>query len=171
MDSNALNTNEEIFSDEQQEVLSLIEVPNGVHVNVVQPKRSVEIAEMNNTFDLASKIYNDVLSPQLEKNEELKREHKSILMENIFNLLKIQFRYTYLFVFILLVGILFSKYLEISEHTIDSIKGFVEFYITSVVVELLGILFFIVQNVFDKSIVDLIKNFDKKNKNSEEQSN
>lgn len=175
---NTLNTNEEVkkeksISDEQQEVLKSIGVPRNLKIEIMQPKRTIEVAEMNNTFDLVSKIYKDVLSPQLEKNEELKRQHKSSLMYNIFSLLKVQFIFTYIFVFILLVGILASKRLGISEHTIDSIIKFIEFYITSIVVELISILFFIVKNVFDKSIVDLIKNFDKqdKNKKSEEQEN
>lgn len=177
MDSNVLHKDEEqkkILSVEQQEVLKSVNVPKGIKIEVVTPKRTPEVAEMNNAFDLASKIYKDVLSPQLEKNEKLKRKHKNTLMENIFEILKIQFRYTYFFVCLLLVGILCSKYLEISEHTIDSVISFVEFYITSVVVELIAILFFIVKNVFDKSIVDLIKNFDKQNrqdKKSEGQEN
>lgn len=63
------------------------------------------------------------------------------------------------------VGILFSSQLMISELIVSKIIGFIEFYITSIVVELLSILFFIVKNVFDKSIVDLIKNFDTRGRN------
>ena len=39
--------------------------------------------------------------------------------------------------------------------------SFMKFYITSIIVELISILFFIVKNVFDTSIIDLFKNFDK----------
>lgn len=168
MDEDTLNTDKEEknkISFAQREVLNSITVPRNVKIEITQPKRAIEIAEMNSTFGLISKIYKDVLSPQLELNEELKRKHKTSLMYNIFHLLKIQFGFTYVFVFVLLVGILASHFLGISEHTIDSIIKFIQFYITSIVVELISILFFIVKNVFDKSIVDLLKNFDKQDKN------
>lgn len=86
-------------------------------------------------------------------------------MNNIFKILNIQFRFMYVFMFILLIGIILSNHLNISDSIIGNIIDLLKFYITSIIVELLSILFFIVKNVFDKSIVDLIKNFDKQNKN------
>lgn len=55
----------------------------------------------------------------------------------------------------------FNQFLGINENVISEIFEFSKFYITSIVAELIAILFFIVKNVFDKSIVDLFKNFDK----------
>ena len=117
---------------------------------------------VNDIFKNQYEIYTTVLSPQLEKNEELKREHKTILMKNIFKLLKGQFVVTYLFTFLFIVMIGCNQELCISENIITQIFDFLKFYITTIIAELIAILFFIVRNVFDKSIVDLFKNFDKK---------
>ena len=65
---------------------------------------------------------------------------------------------------------MFSGKLGISENLVLRVIKFAEFYITSIVAELIAILFFIVKSVFDKSIVELIKDFDKidnKNNNSD----
>lgn len=120
-----------------------------------------DVDEMNAYFELRQRIYEEVLSPQLEKNEELKRIHKNVLMTNIFKILKWQFIFTYLFVSALLIAVVLSNIIfNLNTEVIKIIVKFIEFYITSIVVELISILFFIVRNVFDKSIVDLFRNFD-----------
>lgn len=130
------------------------------------------VNEMNVLFELKRQIYQDVLAPELTKNEKLKRKHKTQLMNKIFHLLKWQFFCTYLFVSILLLAVVFSTDLGLAPTTIKIIVNFIKFYITSIVVELISILFFIVKSVFDKSIVDLFSNFDgkkkKKNKSNKE---
>ena len=63
----------------------------------------------------------------------------------------------------LILSIIFSGKLDLSEKIILNLIKFIEFYITSIVVELISILFFIVKNVFDTSIVELLKGFDKRN--------
>lgn len=155
--------NTSALSDEQQMIINSVSVPPKIDIQIREPQKiSQEALQMNESFDYVQKMYQDVLSPQLEYNESLKREHKKLLMGKIFKLLKWQFIFTYIYVIILLFGILFSSFLGLSEEIVNSIINFIEFYISSIVVELLSILFFIVKNVFDKSIVDLIKNFDKK---------
>lgn len=147
-----------------------IVVPSSPSVNVMNKEESTDscqsetddtIEEMNNYFTKQYYIYKDILAPQLIKNEELKRRHKSRLMNNIFTLLKCQFIVTYIFIVIFILMIAFNVYLQITTQVIIEIFSFLKFYITSIVVELISILFFIVKNVFDKSIVDLFKNFDK----------
>lgn len=155
------------FTPEQQEVLNSVSIPNHLNIQINNtPPVSQEVIQMNESFELARKMYQDVLSPQLKQNEDLKRTHKTLLMEKIFGILKWQFIFTYIFVLILIIGTLASSYIGLSETIVQSIIKFVEFYITSIVVELLSILFFIVKNVFDKSIVDLIRNFDKQENKS-----
>lgn len=152
------------LSDDQREVLDSVPIPHSVDIKIEDAKSiPVEAIEMNNAFELSKSLYQNVLSPQLEENEDLKRKHKKLLMEELFKILKCQFIFTYIFVIILLIGALFSNFLKINENIVLGIISFVKFYITSIIVELLSILFFIVKNVFDKSIVDLIKNFDKRN--------
>lgn len=151
------------LSEEQKEVLRTVNVPDSLDINIADmdslSKDTVQI--MNDAFGFTRNMYENVLSPQLTENEDLKRRHKIILMSNLFEILKWQFIFTYVFVFALIIGTLASHWLNISEVIVKDIIKFVEFYITSIVVELLSILFFIVKNVFDKSIVDLIRNFDK----------
>lgn len=144
-----------------------ISIPSEQTVNIGNSKENADdsdnntdIAEMNVLFSLRERIYEGVLSPQLEENEKLKRDHKDILMKNIFKILKYQFVFTYIFVLILLGSIIFSNFLVLDNTIIKSIIKFIEFYITSIVVELISILFFIVRSVFDKSIVSLFSNFD-----------
>lgn len=163
VESNTASSLDPNLSEDQKAVLSSVNIPNKLDIKITNADSvSSETVQMNEAFELSRKLYQDVLSPQLEKNEELKREQKKELMSKIFKILKWQFIFTYFFVAIILLGSLLSGNLKISENIILNIISFVKFYITSIIVELLSILFFIVKNVFDKSIVDLIKNFDKR---------
>ncbi len=126
-----------------------------------QSQNSISATEINHNFRNQYAIYIDVLSPQLQKNEKLKRQHKTKLMNNIFRLLKWQFRATYGFTFIFITLIACNQYLDITDNMVVQIFDFLKFYITTIIAELIAILFFIVRSVFDKSIVDLFKNFDK----------
>ena len=140
-------------------------IPDEPHVELDAPDSDSEIVtNMNQSFAMKQRLYEKVLAPQLEKNEELKRDHKSRLMDNIFSLLKGQFRITYIFIVAVLIIALFSSQINLSDKLITEILSFVKFYVTSIIVELIPILFFIVKNVFDISIVDLFKNFDKDKK-------
>lgn len=170
--SNAEYTNDlkNDLSNDQQIVLDSVPIPQQVNIKIENtPPISKDAIQMNESFELVRIMYQDILSPQLQKNEILKRKQKITLMTNIFKILKLQFIFTYIFVFILIIGVLGSSFINISETTIHSVIKFVEFYITSIVVELLSILFFIVKNVFDTSIVDLMKNFDKRNRKNKQQ--
>ena len=103
------------------------------------------------------------------ENEKLKRQQKKDLMNKIFSLLKIQFIFTYSLMTLSIIAIIFSHFLLISDGTIALLIDLFKFYVTAIIGELIAILFFIVKNVFDKSIVDLISNFDKKKYNSEQE--
>lgn len=122
---------------------------------------SDNIDGINQMFNASYGIYKDILSPQLQKNEELKRKQKKQLMDNIFKLLKTQFIATYILIFGFIIIIALNQKFGITQKTIIQIFDFLKFYITTIIAELIAILFFIVKNVFDKSIVDLFKNFDK----------
>ena len=155
------------LSSDQEEVLRNVEIPDTVNVHIQNSfniySNENYIRDMNNRFKLSQKIYEDVLAPQLEENEKLKRDQKKTLIKKLFNLLFFQFIVTYIFVLMLILSIIFSGKLDLSEKIILNLIKFIEFYITSIVVELISILFFIVKNVFDTSIVELLKGFDKRN--------
>lgn len=145
-----------------------ISVPKSQSVNVPESisgkgQEDSDVKEMNDFFFQRYKIYEKILAPELKENEKLKRQQKGNLMNNIFKLLKYQFIATYIFIILFIIMIGANTYLNITANVITQIFDFLKFYITSIVAELIAILFFIVKNVFDKSIVDLFKNFDKKN--------
>ena len=153
--SNVINTLE-ITAPEKQKV--------EIEKDEKSDPNSIDVIEMNVLFEMKSYIYQKVLGPELQENESLKREQKKALMNNIFKILKWQFIFTYVFVTVLLAAVLFSAFLKIEASTISTIIKFIQFYITSIVVELISILFFIVKSVFDKSIVELFRNFDREKK-------
>lgn len=139
-----------------------IPIPNQPEVDLEMPNSDSDmISGMNEAFAMKQRLYEKVLAPQLEENEKLKRGQKTDLMNNIFIILKWQFIATYVFVFVVLIALLCSTLLGIPEKLAIEAISFIKFYITSIIVELISILFFIVKNVFDTSIVDLFKNFDK----------
>lgn len=134
------------------------QVNDKVTVDIEQPKEeSTEniIKNANNKFLL------DVLSPEIKKNEEKKRQHKDTLMRSMKTFLIFQF-------LIVAIMVLYSGYWIIhlqviekpfSDSTIKIIFAFIGTYITSVIVELIAILRYIVKNVFDTSIAGMVNNF------------
>lgn len=120
-----------------------------------QQKTDIIIKNANNKFLL------DVLSPEIQENEKKKRMHKDWLMIAMAAFLIFQF----IIVTIIVVG---SGYWIIKSHvtnnpfsdsTLQIIFTFIGAYITSVVVELIAILKYIVKNVFDTSIAGMVNNF------------
>ena len=120
-----------------------------------QQKTDIIIKNANNKFLL------EVLSPEIQENEKKKRMHKDWLMIAMAAFLIFQF----IIVTIIVVG---SGYWIIKSHvtnnpfsdsTLQIIFTFIGAYITSVVVELIAILKYIVKNVFDTSIAGMVNNF------------
>lgn len=132
------------------------------------PSQNESVKTLNAHFEMTKQMYINVLSPQLSQNEELKRTQKQELMNKIFKILKVQFIFTYSLISAAILAIIFSYYLHMSDNTITLLISLFKFYVTAIIGELIAILFFIVKNVFDKSIVDLISNFDKKDKNRDD---
>lgn len=116
------------------------------------------INNANNKFLL------EVLSPEIKENEQRKRKHKDWLMIAMGIFLLLQF-------LIIAIIIAYSGFHIIhchinghpfSDETLKIIIGFIVTYITSVVVELIAILKYIVKNVFDTSIVGMANDFKEK---------
>lgn len=165
-DNSPYNTVEDI-AIEQALKESDIKIPQELTTKIVSSEacpKDVDKSstkEMNDFFVQKYAIYNNVLAPQLTKNEELKRQHKTNLMNKLLSLLKWQFVATYLLMFIVVIIVSISKFLNLSEMIITEMFSFFKYYITTIVAELIAILFFIIKQVFDTSIADLFKNFDK----------
>lgn len=102
-----------------------------------------------------------ILSPEVKENEQKKREHKDKLIELIENFLKVQLKILVGLIFITLVTIFLFHFLQ-NDFEIEYFKlviGIVGVYITSVVVELIAMLKYVVENVFDTSITKLVELF------------
>lgn len=111
--------------------------------------------------DTNSKILLEVLSPEIEENEDKKRRHKDLLLGMMGAFLVFQFLVTAILVidsgfFIMLCHLIGKPF---SDETIKIIFKFIGVYITSVVIELIAILNYIVQKVFDTSVADLFAIF------------
>lgn len=103
-----------------------------------------------------NKVLIDILSPQISKNEQAKRSHKVVLIILLTLFLIIQF----LSVYNITGSVINYGISEKVDHEIlKTLLAFVSAYITSVVVELIAILKYIVKNVFDTSISELVKLF------------
>lgn len=113
------------------------------------------ISDSNNYFLLK------VLSPQIQENEEKKRIHKEVMLNTIVLFLKVQF----ILLFVLVFGTLLAVFIfhglrnDLTDETFKIIIGFLGVYISSIIVELIYIVKYIVVNVFDTSIDGLVKLF------------
>lgn len=119
-----------------------------------------------------SKVLLEVLSPEVSENEKKKREHKDTLMNTMKKFLTFQFSFTAGLVGASVISIVLCHVFgrPFQDETIKIIFTFVGAYITSVVVELIAILNYIVQKVFDTSVADLVAIF-KDGSNKEEEKN
>lgn len=108
------------------------------------------IKNVNNQFLMK------ILSPEISKNELAKRLHKYLLL----GLLTISMLLQFVAAFVISIKIV--DYSISTNANVDIVKcllTFISAYITSIVVELIAILNYIVKNVFDTSLTDLVKIF------------
>ena len=103
----------------------------------------------------------NVLSPEIQMNEQRKRKHKDWLMWIMGGFIFLQF-------VMVASMVIYSGYHIIDAQvkgtpfdnsTIKIIFTFIGTYITSVIVELIAILKYIVKNVFDTSVAGMVNNF------------
>lgn len=122
--------------------------------NEVADNISDKIIDNANTYFLIK-----ILSPEITKNEDKKREHKDSLINIVKTFLIVQFCILFALIFGVLAMIFVFHGLnnELSLDYIKEIIKFVSLYITSVVVELIAMLRYIVSNVFDTSITGLVE--------------
>ncbi len=116
-----------------------------------------------------AKVLLNTLAPQVSKNEEKKREHKDKLIKYVSIFLGAQFTIIFILVMVVIISIIVFHALknDFSSGTINMLFAFFGTYITSVIVELICILKYIVVKVFDTSISALMEVFKKTNKEQE----
>ena len=126
-----------------------------------------EIKNVNDKYikNANDKILLDTLAPQAEANEIKKRKHKDKLLTAVFIFLGIQFTVVFVLIMTMIVSIIFFHSMgnDFSLELVQMLFAFFSTYITSVVVELIFILKFIVEKVFDTSISSLMEIFKSQN--------
>lgn len=160
MANEALSTNSTLNSN----IISNLEssVPNKANLssNLRDEKNNISINVSNKNADIINSVNSavllDYLSPEIKNNEEVKRNHKYILIVLVTIFLVFQFKTVHS------MSISIMTYATKDGANIEILKlliGFVSAYITSVVVELIAILKYVVKRVFDTSIKELIELF------------
>lgn len=174
------NTEEVVKRQLHEELLKLqSEVEKTTQQNNIENDLTQETKQQKSDSSVIDKIIQDanqyflvkILSPEITKNEDKKREHKDILIEIVKNFLNFQFKALkwivggtifMIFAFHALKNDLELEYIEV-------IIKFICAYITSVVVEVIAMLKFIVENVFDTSITGLVEFYKDKTEEKQEE--
>lgn len=129
-------------------------------INDEQEKEKESWEDINYYVETANaKILLETLAPEVSKNEEKKREHKDKLIKYVSIFLGLQFAVIFILIMIVLISIIVFHALG-NDFSFDMVKMLFAFfgtYITSVIVELVYILKYIVVNVFDTSISALME--------------
>lgn len=99
------------------------------------------------------------LKPHLSKNEKQKRNFKETLMKFIMWVLIAQLAFVGIPMILVFMSLIFhwGWLRPLSENNVVQVFSFLKYYISAIIAEVLAMLFFIVQFVFDKSIVDLVR--------------
>ncbi len=111
-----------------------------------------------------------ILSPEINKNEDKKRKHK----DKLISIVKIFLICQFIVLMCLLFGVTIMIFVfhglknDLDLAYIESIIKFISVYITSVVAELIAMLYFIVSNVFDTSITGLVEIYKDATNNEQE---
>lgn len=141
-----------------------------------------EISErQNDSYELETEQYirkanADVLlktlAPEVTANEQKKREHKDRLIKYVSIFLGVQFVFVFLIIIAAIAAIICFHALDkpLSQSIVNILFAFFGTYITSIIVELVYILKYIVVNVFDTSISALTKAFANKRDEKEQES-
>lgn len=124
-----------------------------------------EIILENQINSINGKVLLGTLAPEVSKNEDKKRQHKDKLIKYVSIFLGVQFIIIFILIMMVIISIIVFHALkrDFSPETINMLFAFFGTYITSVIVELIFILKYIVVKVFDTSISALMEVFTKTN--------
>lgn len=125
------------------------------NVNATTKQHPDIIQNVNNAVLL------EYLSPEINNNESVKRQHKYIVLILVAIFLIFQFSAVYK-MSMAIIDYAVSK--AVNVEILKLLTGFVSAYITSVVVELIAILNYVAKKVFDTSIKELIELFKEENR-------
>ena len=112
----------------------------------------------------SARMYFNILSHNLSENEDQNRKFKKQLVDTIFKFLGWQFFALHIFIALFFWLVFISDRTNLSETSVGQVVDLLKCYIISVITELISVVFFIVKDVFDKSLINLIKSFDTSSK-------
>lgn len=112
----------------------------------------------------------NTLAPDVSKNEERKRDHKDKLIKYVSIFLGVQFAIIFILIMTVIISTIVFHALgnDFPTTMLQMLFAFFGTYITSVIVELICILKYIVVNVFDTSISALMEIFKSQKPNKEQ---
>lgn len=160
-DESSKKVNIKDFNVEQAKQSLLEAVPQDKVNNDLQKEvnANTNISNLgNNNFikNVNNQVLINFLSPEISNNEKAKRIYKIILISTLLLFIIAQFCSVYIFTN---KAINYTVLETANSQIVKELFLFISAYITSIVVELIAILKYIVQNVFDTSIAELIKLF------------
>ena len=157
------NTNSIELVDANDTVDDILESALNKNSNDFNNNNNCENNSWNNIDEYVqtanAKILLDTLAP------EAKREHKNKLIKYVSIFLGVQFSIIFILVMTLFISMIVFHSIN-KDYSLNTLKIFLYFfgtYITSVIVELICILKYIVVNVFDTSISALMEIFKNQN--------
>lgn len=158
-----IETNEETMKDNKSaEDLALEKIKSqtaNVKNKVNIPQESVNIDSI--VVYSNNEALGDAVTTEITKNEEKKREHKDLLLKLVAWFLGLQFGLFFLLLsgVIVMIVVAHMVKMDFSMDVINSVFDMLKMYLTSIIVEMISMLYFIVRNVFDTTIPDLAKQF------------
>lgn len=143
------------------------DVKKDIKIDFKSPKHSEKVEELIDTANrdiiknANNKFLIDTLSPEISANEQKKRRHKDILLITVGIFISIQFILLFVITYKVLDSMILAHTsgMPYSDETMKIMFAFLGAYMTSIVVELIAMLHYIVTNVFDASIIELVDHF------------
>lgn len=161
----ANSTNDDVILNLESDVPERKNLQSSLREEKVSASNNFDNNHPNIIQNVNGAVLLHYLSPEIKNNEFTKRRHKYILIVLVTIFLFFQFITVYN------LSINLFNYAINKDANIEIIKlliGFVSAYITSVVVELIAILKYVVKRVFDTSIKELIELFKEEEKKEQE---
>lgn len=150
------------FPSWYEKLLQQIPVKTEVELGKEDPvNEDDEVNEKNSKLQTDKTIIN-----QFKKDELQKRQFKKILLNTVCVFVGVQTVFMNGVVIFAIISFIckpnFWMFRSLNTEEMHILVSFIEFYISSTIVELLGMLFFIVKNVFDKTLKDMFENNSRK---------
>lgn len=132
---------------------------------VEEKQNSVEYIVERTGFEQEN---NNKIIEEFRKNEIKNREFKPHILNFICFLLMLQMILTTIIVFIVIISLVVGNnhlwfIYKLDSEVCKSVLDFLKYYISATIVELLGVLYFIVKQIFENNPIEMFKAISNKN--------